>query len=288
MWGRQKEGSVVCPSCGNLVGVRDDECLSCGRRNPGLWGFAPLLARFGRGRLDDVFVKFVIAACAILYLASLAVNPAGIRMSGLNILGVGRVGLIMFGASGAEIVYGLNWWWTVLSASWLHGSLIHILFNMYWVRMIAPAIIEFYGLGRMIVIYTLAGASGFLLTSTVGYYFSFPLGFMNGARGLTIGASASIFGLIGALLYYGRRAGATAVYQQARQWAIFLFAFGLIIPNVDNWGHLGGFIGGYMSSKWLDPLQPERLNHSVAALACLGLTAAAIGLSVVATLRALA
>src|SRR5437899_9613360 len=38
----------VCPSCGNLVGVNDERCFTCGRWNPGLWGFAPLLKRLGR------------------------------------------------------------------------------------------------------------------------------------------------------------------------------------------------------------------------------------------------
>ncbi len=79
MFGRKTEGAVVCPSCGNLVGVRDNECLSCGRRNPGLWGFAPLLAAFGRGRLDDAFVQFVVVACAVLYVASLAIDFAAYR-----------------------------------------------------------------------------------------------------------------------------------------------------------------------------------------------------------------
>jgi hypothetical protein len=47
MFKRQRTGSVVCSSCGSLVGVNDDRCYSCGRRNPGLWGFAPALRAFG-------------------------------------------------------------------------------------------------------------------------------------------------------------------------------------------------------------------------------------------------
>jgi len=44
---RRTTGSVVCPSCGSLVGVRDDKCYSCGRSNPGLWGFGPALRQIG-------------------------------------------------------------------------------------------------------------------------------------------------------------------------------------------------------------------------------------------------
>ena len=56
-------------------------------------------------------------------------------------------------------------WWTVLSASWLHGGVLHILFNMLWVRQLGPATAEIYGPGRMVIIYTVAGAVGFTLSS---------------------------------------------------------------------------------------------------------------------------
>jgi rhomboid protease GluP len=279
MFGRQEGGSVICPSCGNLVGVRDSECLNCGRRNPGLWGFAPLLAKFGRGALDDLFVQGVIVACSILFVASLLVG--GIRMGGfLSFLSPGPLGLFLFGASGEQWVFGYGRWWTIFSATWLHGGIIHIFFNMYWVRMIGPSVIEFYGLGRMVIIYTIAGATGFLMTSSVNHYFPwlpFPL---SGAN-VTIGASAAIFGLIGALVHYGHRSGSRAVYQQSMQWALFLFIFGLIMPGVDNWAHLGGFVGGYAASRWMDPLHPERLDHTLGAFACLVITGASIAWSVI-------
>ena len=71
------------------------------------------------------------------------------------------------------------------------------------------------------------------------------------------------------------------MYQQAKQWAIFLFIFGLIFPGIDNWAHLGGFVGGYLASAWMDPLRPERLDHTLAAVACLFLSAISIVVSVV-------
>ncbi len=281
MLGRRTEGSVICPSFGNLVGVRDDECLTCGRRNPGLWGFGPILAKLGRGSMDDAFVQFVIVSCVVMYDASLLIDYESIRLNGLmNFLSPSTEGLFVFGASGSLPVFGYGRWWTVLSATWLHGGLIHIFFNMYWVKMIGPMLIEHYGLSRMIVIYTLAGVSGFVATSFAGYYLVFVPGIFQGAT-ITIGASAAIFGMIGALIYYGRRTGSSAVYQQAKQWAIFLFIFGLIFPGIDNWAHLGGLVGGYFAAKWMDPLKPERLDHTVAALACLVLSALSIVLSVV-------
>ena len=77
---RQKTGSVVCASCGSLVGVNDDVCYSCGRRNPGLWGFGPVLRRFGN---DAGFVTLVIYGSAVLYTATLLVS----MLRGDNIMG---------------------------------------------------------------------------------------------------------------------------------------------------------------------------------------------------------
>src|SRR5436190_16740817 len=134
---RQKWGSVVCPSCRNLVGVNDERCLTCGRWNPGLWGFAPLLNRLGR---DVGFAQFVIGACIALYALMLATDPQGIDMrASLNFLSPSLRSSFLFGASGATPVFGYGRWWTVLTAGWLHGSLIHIFFNLMWIRQLAPA-----------------------------------------------------------------------------------------------------------------------------------------------------
>jgi rhomboid family protein len=87
--------------------------------------------------------------------------------------------------------------------------------------------------------------------------------------------------LLGALVFYGRRTGSSIVGEQAKQWAVMLFIFGFIMPGVDNWAHLGGFAGGYGAAKILDPLKPERLDHLIAALVCLGATVLAIVISVI-------
>src|SRR5215467_4157831 len=80
---RQKVGSVVCPSCRNLVGVNDERCYNCGRWNPGLWGFAPALSRLGR---DLGFTQFVMWSCIILYLLTLAFDVQGVSTGGFNFL----------------------------------------------------------------------------------------------------------------------------------------------------------------------------------------------------------
>ncbi|MEE8278901.1 MAG: rhomboid family intramembrane serine protease, partial [Thermoanaerobaculia bacterium] len=64
--------------------------------------------------------------------------------------------------------------------------------------------------------------------------------------------------------------------RQAWTWAVMLFVVGFMMRGVDNYAHLGGFLGGYCMAKWLDPLLPERVDHLVAALAVLVLSALAI------------
>ncbi len=275
MFNRPTSGSVVCPSCGSLVGVRDDRCFRCGRFNPGLWGFAPLLNKLGHGL---GFTEIVLFVCAALFVITLLGDPSAIGRGGLlSMLSPGQRPLFLFGASGALPVFGYGRWWTVLSAAWLHGGLLHIVMNMMWLRQLMPAVSEFYGVGRLVIIYTASAAAGFAATSIMGL---FPfLGPLAGA-GFTIGASAPLFGLFGALVVYSRLGGPSSIGQQVWRWVGIFVVIGLIVPFIDNWAHLGGFGGGYLAARLLDPRSDEHAGHFVAAFVCLGLNAIAILASV--------
>jgi rhomboid protease GluP len=279
MFGKRRTGSVLCPSCGKLVGVNDEVCLNCGRRNPGMWGLTSALGRLGR---DMGFVQVVIGGCVFLYLAMLAVDPGGIRMGGLFSIGApSQEALLRFGASGGVPVFGYGHWWTVLSAGWLHAGLLHIGFNLYWVRFLAPETAELYGPARMVILYSISSITGFLLSSAMAFV-NLPL--LHGAM-LTVGASAPILGLLGAMVYYGRRSGSRHVGGQAWSYAIFMIVFGFLMPGVDNWAHIGGFAGGYLGGMLLDPLHPERGNHQAIAVLCLAATVLSVVASLVLPIR---
>ena len=266
---RQKEGSVICASCGVLVGVNDERCDNCGRRNPGLWGYGPALRRLGN---DLGFVPLVMGATITLYAISLILSGANMQM----MLSPSTEILFLLGASGAIPVIQEGRWWTVLTAGWLHAGVMHIFFNVLWIRQLAPEIGNLYGAGRMVIIYTFSGVTGFTLSSLAGAYLSFmPIPFLRGAY-FTVGASAPIFGLLGALVHYGRRTGSSHVGQAGLQYALLMGVFGLIFPGVDNYAHLGGFAGGYLASLLLDPLKPERIDHLAIAVGCLVVTLIAI------------
>jgi rhomboid protease GluP len=279
MFGRQTSGSVVCVSCGYLVGVNDERCYHCGRRNPGLWGFAPALRQLGH---DLGFVPFVTGTCIVVYVITLLWSGPRMMLNGgfFNFLAPDSCTTLRFGASGAIPVFAEGRWWTVLSANWLHGSILHILFNVLWIRQLAPEVGELYGPGRMVIIYTIAGVLGFTASSVAGAYLWFMPPLLRGAPE-TLGASAAIFGLLGALVYYGQRTGSRVVHSQAMSWALMLFLFGLLSAGVDNYAHAGGFAGGFFAARLLDPLKPERINHLALALGCLVLSVLSVIVSFV-------
>lgn len=75
------------------------------------------------------------------------------------------------------------------------------------------------------------------------------------------------------------------ISNQAKSWVATLVIMGFVMRGIDNWAHLGGFVGGYLASRFLDPLQPERLDHLIVALVCLGVTGIAIVFSIVTGLK---
>jgi rhomboid protease GluP len=277
---RQTEGSVICTSCGVLVGVKDDTCYNCGRRNPGLWGFAPALRALGG---DLGFVPFAIGACAIIFALTLVFSQGQIGMGGfLGFLSPNNLALFTFGASGAIPIFQFDRWWTVLSAGWLHGGLMHIFFNMYALRVLAPATSELYGPGRMVIIYVTSSVAGFALSSFAGEFIprlNFLI-FSFGGSDFTVGASASIAGLIGAILYYGHRSGSGQAREYAKTYIIMFVVMGFLMRGIDNYAHLGGVLGGYATGRLLDPLKPERVDHIVIALVCLGVSLLSVVASV--------
>ena len=271
---RQTSGSVICTSCGVLVGVGDETCYNCGRRNLGLWGYAPALRALGQ---DLGFVPLVIGTCVIVF-GLMLVFSGGVGGGGIFSFGSpSGEALFVFGASGARPVFLGGRWWTVLSAGWLHGGLLHIFMNMVAVRQLAPAVADLFGPGRMVIIYVLSSVTGFLLST---FAIFLPNLIILRAGSSTVGASAAIAGLIGAILAYGHRSGSSQARAYAMQYVVMLVIMGVLLSGmIDNYAHLGGFAGGYFLAKFLDPLKPERVDHMVIALVCLVVSIGSIAFS---------
>ncbi len=244
---QNKTHAILCPSCGKLVSRNSEECYSCGYKKPGRVYANPAFLKFFTGQIS--YVQGILTVCIALYIIAMILNPAALlnfNRGGLfNILApdfgvlikLGMTGHLSY-TSGAVVKLPL---WTNITAIYLHGSLLHILFNMLWLRQLGPAVEQLYGSSRFFLIFTIAGIAGFLLSSL---FSSIP----------TLGASGSVFGLLGAIVYYGRDRGGLfgqALYKQYLQWAAVLFLIGFIMSGVNNWAHGGGFIGGYGSAMLL-------------------------------------
>jgi rhomboid protease GluP len=124
--------------------------------------------------------------------------------------------------------------------------------------------------------------AGFVVSTIAGVVMP-PLPLV-GAGSMTIGASAPIFGLLGALMYYSRRGGSSLVRSAVMGYVISAAVLGIIMPGIDNWAHAGGFAGGYLVGRWLDPLKPERADHMVIAAVCLLASGVAVLASVLTAL----
>jgi len=148
--------------------------------------------------------------------------------------------LVLFGAKvNSLIAQGQTW--RLLSAMFLHVNLIHLFFNSYALFIYGPIVEKIYGRARFVAIYLIAGLIGTLLS----YLFNpYP----------AVGASGAIFGLMGSLLY---------LRQHRKDFFQRMFGPGLIIiiiinlmygvtqPGIDNWGHMGGLVGGYIIANGL-------------------------------------
>ena len=260
---RRTSGAILCPSCGRLTNADAPTCLVCGRRNPGMWGFAgPLRALFRRRSFVDV----VTVVCIVLYIVSLVLDPAGAfqRRGLFDAFAPSGQALSDLGATG-PLQWRSGQWWTVLTAIYLHGGILHILFNVLWIRQLGPAVEELFGPSRLVVIFTVAGAVGFIASNLLSPWPS-------------VGASGSIFGLLGALVAFGQKRGGAfgaMVLRQYGQFALVLFIFGLFMSGVNNIAHAGGFVGGFAVGLVLSLAEhrSETGLDQLLALGCMALTA---------------
>ena len=147
---------------------------------------------------------------------------------------------------------------------------------MYWVHQLGPAMARLYGTGRAAIIYLVSSALGFLVTSALPVFAPWmPLTH----RGVTLGASAAVFGWLGALLCYSRRTGGRMFLRQVLGMAIPLVLFGLLLPGIDNWAHLGGLAGGYLLASMYSPDKPEGPGEVLVALVLLVVSVLAVPFS---------
>jgi rhomboid protease GluP len=163
----RKTGAMLCPSCRKLISVDEPRCPFCGAMRPGLWGWGPTLQRLWGPQLD--LVPVIVIACIVLYAVGLALDPRGaLQARGfLNLLSPSTLALYHLGMTGGLATMDTRWW-TLLTAIYLHGGLLHIFFNMMWIRQLGAEAQRAFGPARFFVIFTLTGVAGFVLSNLLG------------------------------------------------------------------------------------------------------------------------
>lgn len=184
----------------------------------------------------------IIALCAIMFV-----------ISGM---GYSTEKLLLFGANYGPLVKSGEFYRLVL-CMFLHAGLIHIGLNMYSLFIVGPRVEDFFGKWKYLIIYFVSGISASLLS--VG---------MNGNI-ISVGASGAIFGLFGALVYFGysyRGYIGTIIRSQIVPIVLYNLLMGFFIPGIDMWGHIGGLIGGIITAKTLGTIENKKYNPSDIAL----------------------
>jgi rhomboid protease GluP len=260
--------SILCPNCRKLISNDEEACPYCGMARPGSRWKRKILGGFSLLSLDPV--KAIIAVNAAFYLFSLLLNPGALGLSSnpMTFLSPSDPSIFLLGATGTLPIATYGRWWTLISASFLHGSILHLFFNMMALRQLAPFVLDEFGFHRFAILYTWTGIAGFFLSYLAGVPF-------------TIGASASICGMIGAILYYGKSRGGfygEEIYRQAMGWVVGLVLFGLFFPGINNWAHGGGLVSGVMIAFLTGYHEriPERFIHRFLGTVSILITAAAL------------
>jgi rhomboid protease GluP len=253
----------LCPACGTLVGATATKCHQCGASMR--FSFAAASKSLGRWMPQTSPVTYaVLTICCVMFGLSMVITT---RAHGLAAPGGGPLGMLtnlggipldVSGRLGASLRWAgyidqpgdLEQPWRLITAIFLHGSIMHIVFNMWVLMDIGPMVEELYGSARYLFLYIVSGVAGYVLSSCMGRN--------------SVGASGSLLGLIGVLLAAttGRKSLAAQSLRSALiRWLIYIGVLGLIIPATDNFAHLGGLAAGYFLGRVMPDRQPADMTE---------------------------
>jgi rhomboid protease GluP len=229
----------MCPQCRAFITSRDRVCPYCqgqvgpraiDRRDPKaiLGGFIPH-ARFTTSII--LLLNFGLFAATVLFSMRAGNANALFDLDGRT--------LFEFGAKYRDAIVA-GQWWRLVTAGFLHGGILHLLMNSWVLFDLGAQVEEIYGSARLLVFYFAATVCGFYLS-------------MIWTPALSVGASAGVFGLIGAMIALGVRHRTHPVGGAIRtmyvRWAVYGLALGLLPGlRVDNAAHIGGLAAGFVAA----------------------------------------
>lgn len=181
-----------------------------------------------------IFTKLIILACVIMYLI--------LSFNNKNFLTFNANSLALFGGNNLILVQS-GQIWRLITSAFLHVGLIHLVVNMYSLAILGTQVETYIGKWKFLLIYILSAISGNLLSLT-----------FSATNVVSVGASGALFGLMGALLYFGyhyRLYLSEAIKNQIIPIILINLLIGFTISGIDNVAHIGGLIGGYLTSMAL-------------------------------------
>jgi membrane associated rhomboid family serine protease len=254
-------GRPICVDCMTVapVGIRCPDHAATGRA----LGQTVKAARPSLSRDSTLVTKALIAFNLAFYLITVA-QGVGVNQPGGRLFGE-------FALYGPLVADGD--WWRLITAAFLHASLLHIAFNMLALWWIGGPLEQAIGPWRFLAIYGvsgLAGSAGALLASP---------------QAVTVGASGAIFGLFGAMVVIqwqttGSLAG------PAMTLILVNLAITFAVPNISWGGHVGGLVGGVLATLALTHFGTRHVAYArITPLAVVSLIAIGVGSVLVAYWR---
>jgi rhomboid protease GluP len=234
----------MCPACGNLVGISATRCPACGTSvNFSLAAAGRGVSGFFGGNAPATTVILIVNV--LMFAVSLLTSVQ--QGAGLGLTaGVSGDVLYRMGASYYPAIFVGHQWFRLVTAMYLHGSILHIGFNMWVLWDVGPVIEEVYGSARYLFMYTFCGIAGFVLSAWRGNF--------------SVGASGAILGLVGVMLAITTKRGGAAMQAQRSRlifWIVIIFAQGLLPGlSIDNWAHAGGLLSGFLLGRAFADRQP--------------------------------
>ncbi|MFM2125356.1 MAG: hypothetical protein RL328_1807 [Acidobacteriota bacterium] len=244
----------MCPHCRAFITTDDRVCPYCdtevGMRAVDRRMATDAMAGVIQG---DQFITFVLVLINVgIYIAT-AMDDRGL--------------MYLAGQKNGVLIFRNLEWWRLITAGYLHGGLLHIGMNMYALFNLGPQIDAVFGTNRYITIYTVSTLTGFLLSA---YWAPFVP---------SVGASAAICGLVGAIIGVGMREKNTVLARESKRFipvAVMVLAQGFLLPlPIDNAAHIGGFLGG-MATAYVAGTRGHARGEDglwkTLALVCVGVT----------------
>jgi rhomboid protease GluP len=221
----------MCPNCRAFISTSDRVCPYCDIQL-GPKAIELRAASLGEGMPSPHSTSIIILT--INFALYIAMTVATMKGETGQVFSIPSEVLRDYGAKYGRSIVLQGEWWRLITAGFLHASILHILMNSWVLFDLIAEVEQFYGTSRLLVAYVFSTFTGFLLS----LWFS-PL---------SVGASAACFGLIGIMLAIGLRRDnpmAQAIRSYYRRWLVYALVFSFL-PGIDLAAHVGGLVGGFL------------------------------------------